>query len=359
MIQWGVNALNHGSSLAVFKDGELQTWTASHDDKFDTSTITSALHYGAPDRIFWYERPWVKKARQLYAGQYSTAMDLSVLPKRYLNEIRVHYAPVTYTPHHASHAAAGYYTSPFNHCAVVVLDAIGEFECATIWEGKYGEMKKVWSRRYPHSLGLFYSAFTQFLGLIPIRDEHLLQKMAEQGNPKRFIDYVRSYFNNGNTLELNTNFHRGVLHWDHAELTTLQEQCDLAAAVQEGKIDFDRCIATPDMMALVGRLGKILGPRNLMPNPKVGTVTMDVKSAVEAAKGGEVQFKVEKAGVIHAGVGKISFADEKLAENIRAFVDAVSRARPSGAKGSYLRKVSLSSTMGPGVSLDLTSATGN
>jgi len=134
---------------------------------------------------------------------------------------------------------------------------------------------------------------------------------------------------------------------------------DLMESIQSGKIEFDRCIATPDMMPLVGRLGKILGPRNLMPNPKVGTVTMDVKSAVEAAKGGEVQFKVEKAGVVHAGVGKVSFADEKLAENIRAFVDAVSRARPSGAKGSYLKKVSLSSTMGPGVSLDLTSATGN
>ena len=134
---------------------------------------------------------------------------------------------------------------------------------------------------------------------------------------------------------------------------------DLMETIQQGKIEFDRCIATPDMMPLVGRLGKILGPRNLMPNPKVGTVTMDVKSAVEAAKGGEVQLKVEKAGVIHAGVGKVSFADEKLAENIRAFVDAVSRARPSGAKGSYLKKVSLSSTMGPGVSLDLTSATGN
>ena len=134
---------------------------------------------------------------------------------------------------------------------------------------------------------------------------------------------------------------------------------DLMETIQQGKIEFDRCIATPDMMPLVGRLGKILGPRNLMPNPKVGTVTMDVKTAVAAAKGGEVQFKVEKAGVIHAGVGKVSFADEKLAENIRAFVDAVSRARPSGAKGSYLKKVSLSSTMGPGVSLDLTSATGN
>ncbi len=132
---------------------------------------------------------------------------------------------------------------------------------------------------------------------------------------------------------------------------------DLMETIQQGKIEFDRCIATPDMMPLVGRLGKILGPRNLMPNPKVGTVTMDVKTAVEAAKGGEVQFKVEKAGVIHAGIGKVSFTDDKLAENIRAFVEAVSRARPSGAKGAYLKKVSLASTMGPGVSVDLSSAT--
>ena len=134
---------------------------------------------------------------------------------------------------------------------------------------------------------------------------------------------------------------------------------DLMETIQSGKIEFDRCIATPDMMPLVGRLGKILGPRNLMPNPKVGTVTMDVKSAVDAAKGGEVQFKAEKAGVIHAGVGKVSFSDSHLAENIRAFVDAVSKARPSGAKGAYLKKISLASTMGPGVSVDLTSATGN
>ncbi|MDT8854489.1 50S ribosomal protein L1 [Paracoccaceae bacterium Fryx2] len=132
---------------------------------------------------------------------------------------------------------------------------------------------------------------------------------------------------------------------------------DLMEAIQGGKIEFDRCIATPDMMPLVGRLGKILGPRNLMPNPKVGTVTMDVAGAVGNAKGGEVQFKVEKAGVIHAGVGKISFDDDKLAQNVRAFVEAVTRAKPSGAKGSYLKKVSLSSTMGPGVTVDLTSAT--
>ena len=133
---------------------------------------------------------------------------------------------------------------------------------------------------------------------------------------------------------------------------------DLLEIIQGGKIDFDRCIATPDMMPLVGRLGKVLGPRNLMPNPKVGTVTMDVKSAIEAAKGGEVQFKVEKAGVVHAGIGKISFSDLQLIENVRAFVDAVSKARPAGAKGAYVRKVSLSSTMGAGVSLSIDSATG-
>jgi large subunit ribosomal protein L1 len=134
---------------------------------------------------------------------------------------------------------------------------------------------------------------------------------------------------------------------------------DLMEIVQGGKIDFDRCIATPDMMPIVGRLGKVLGPRNLMPNPKVGTVTMDVGDAVKNAKGGEVQFKVEKAGVVHAGVGKVSFDEAKLVENIRAFVDAVQKAKPAGAKGSYMKKIALSSTMGPGVSIDIDSAAGN
>jgi len=134
---------------------------------------------------------------------------------------------------------------------------------------------------------------------------------------------------------------------------------ELMETIQGGTIEFDRCIATPDMMPIVGRLGKVLGPRNLMPNPKVGTVTMDVKEAVAAAKGGQVQFKAEKAGVVHAGVGKASFEADKLVENIRAFVEAVNRAKPSGAKGSYMRKISVSSTMGPGVSIALDSATGN
>ncbi|NDV02132.1 50S ribosomal protein L1 [Pseudoroseicyclus tamaricis] len=134
---------------------------------------------------------------------------------------------------------------------------------------------------------------------------------------------------------------------------------DLMETIQGGTIDFDRCIATPDMMPIVGRLGKVLGPRNLMPNPKVGTVTMDVAEAIKAAKGGQVQFKAEKAGVVHAGVGKASFDADKLEENIRAFVEAVSRAKPAGAKGTYMKKVSLSSTMGAGVSVDVSSATGN
>ena len=130
---------------------------------------------------------------------------------------------------------------------------------------------------------------------------------------------------------------------------------DLAEKVQAGEFGFDRCIATPDMMALVGRLGKILGPRGLMPNPKLGTVTMDVKGAVQAAKSGQVEFRAEKAGIIHAGIGKASFDEGKLAENIRALVDAVQKAKPTGAKGTYLQKASLSSTMGPGVSLDVAS----
>jgi large subunit ribosomal protein L1 len=130
---------------------------------------------------------------------------------------------------------------------------------------------------------------------------------------------------------------------------------DLVEIVQKGTIDFDRCIATPDMMPLVGRLGKVLGPRGMMPNPKVGTVTTDVAAAVAASKGGAVEFRVEKAGIIHAGVGKISFDVKALEENIRAFTDAVTKAKPTGAKGNYVKKVSVTSTMGPGLKLDVAS----
>jgi large subunit ribosomal protein L1 len=133
---------------------------------------------------------------------------------------------------------------------------------------------------------------------------------------------------------------------------------ELFETVNGGTIEFDRCIATPDMMGLVGRLGKVLGPRGLMPNPRVGTVTMDVRGAVEAAKGGAVEFRVEKAGIIHAGIGKASFDEGKLVENIKAFADAVSKAKPTGAKGTYIQRIAVSSTMGPGVKVDPASVIG-
>ena len=133
---------------------------------------------------------------------------------------------------------------------------------------------------------------------------------------------------------------------------------DLMETVQAGTIDFDRCIATPDMMPIVGRLGKVLGPRNLMPNPKVGTVTVDVTEAVKAAKGGEVQFRAEKGGGVHAGIGKASFDEKQLVENVNAFIDAVAKAKPTGTKGSYMKGITLSSTMGPGVTVSIDKSAG-
>jgi large subunit ribosomal protein L1 len=133
---------------------------------------------------------------------------------------------------------------------------------------------------------------------------------------------------------------------------------DLAERINKGEMGFDRCIATPDMMGVVGRLGKVLGPRGLMPNPKLGTVTMDVTAAVKAAKAGQIEFRVEKAGIVHAGVGKASFSLQAIEENVAAFIDAITKAKPSGAKGTYMKKISLSSTMGPGVKLDLASLRG-
>lgn len=133
---------------------------------------------------------------------------------------------------------------------------------------------------------------------------------------------------------------------------------DLADQIKGGMMDFDRCIATPDMMGIVGMLGKVLGPKGLMPNPKLGTVTPDVEKAVKDAKGGAIEFRAEKAGIVHAGIGKISFDDKALAENVRAFVDAIQKARPSGAKGSFITKISLTSTMGPGIKIDEASARG-
>ncbi len=229
MIYWGINALNHGSSLSVFSHGELTIHENCKTDELDPAVIHRAFNYGGPDKIFWYERPWLKKIRQLHAGQFTTAADMSVIPRSYLKRSNLGYAKIVYTPHHASHAAAGYYTSPFDHCAVVVLDAIGEFECASIWEGREGKLRRVWSRDYPHSLGLFYSAFTKLIGYTPISEEHLLQRDSELGDPDRFYNDVRKYFDG--PIILCYNFHRGVRDWKHL-ITCDQDRWDIAAAVQ-------------------------------------------------------------------------------------------------------------------------------
>jgi carbamoyltransferase len=230
MITWGINALNHGSSLAVFENNQLVNWAFCSNDKLDKSVILNSIAAGGPDKVYWYEQPLIKKTRQLWAGQWDTAFDLSAMPNQYLKEIGVTYSKVIYTPHHGSHAAAGYYTSPFNQCAVVVLDAIGEWECASIWKGSHGELKKVWSRSYPNSLGLFYSAFTKLVGLEPIKQENIFQQMSDDGDPLRYYDAVSKYISP--VLHLNRNLHKGVRDWQHP-INNLQDQCDIAAAVQQ------------------------------------------------------------------------------------------------------------------------------
>jgi len=229
MIAWGINALNHGSSLTLFDNGDFIAYYSDKEERLPAWIFTRSIEYGEPAEIYWYERPWIKKARQLKAGQYSTAFDMSVIPKRYLDSHGLHNAKLKYTPHHASHAAAGYYTSPFDHCAVVVLDAIGEFECATIWEGRGENLVKKWHRSYPNSLGLFYSAFTKLIGYEPILEEYRLQEDSLLGDSNRYYDDIRVYFSD--TVEITENFHRGVRSWPH-EIVCQQDRYDIAAAVQ-------------------------------------------------------------------------------------------------------------------------------
>jgi carbamoyltransferase len=235
MINWGINALNHDASLAVISD-KLNFWKLSsevsgikRDDEIPEKLVEQAMTYGYPDRIYWFEQPWIKKTRQLYAGQYSTALRFDNLPGVMLANLGLGSVPVTYVPHHASHAAAGYYTSPFLEATVVVIDAIGEWECATIWHGSGNKLKKVKSWSYPNSLGLFYSAFTKLIGFTPVEQEFLLQMASYNGDPDRYYKEVKSYISN--TLKLTRNLHRGVLDWPY-EIKDLQDQCDIAAAVQ-------------------------------------------------------------------------------------------------------------------------------
>jgi carbamoyltransferase len=237
MITWGINALNHDASITVFKNGVLKFWKRSSeytgqpgDDQLNIDLVRDAfksVSEKGPDEIIWYERPWLKKTRQAYAGQWGWALDLDELPTRYLKKFGLGYAPISYMPHHLSHAAAGFLTSPFEESTVVVLDAIGEWESATIWRGRGTKLEKLWSRNYPTSLGVFYSAFTHLLGLIPVGEEHILQQWSDRGNPYRFLDQVKSYW--VPNWKMNRNLHKGVRDWP---FKITDEKYDIAASVQ-------------------------------------------------------------------------------------------------------------------------------
>lgn len=221
MITWGINSLNHGSSIAIFENNKLIHWQFFTEDEIPKLDLEYFEYKYKPDHIYWYERPWIKKTRQAYAGQWSRVFSLEDIPRLWLKANKIT-APITYTPHHGSHAAAGYYTSPFNHCAIVVLDAIGEWETMSIWEGKHGEITKLWSNRYPRSLGLFYSAFTDLINLTPIKEEFKLQQLSEQGDRNRYLAEVLKRYN--------SNLHKGVQDWPYE--VNPEDHKDIAAAVQ-------------------------------------------------------------------------------------------------------------------------------
>ncbi len=242
MIEWGINALNHDASIAVFDSNKLVMHKRSSefsgiigDSDLNQGLIDNCLRFGYPDKIYWYERPFVKKFRQLRAGQWRWVFDLNEFPEFYLQDFLID-TPIVYTSHHRSHAAAGYYTSPFDHCAVVVIDAIGEWESISIWEGQGKQLHKRWSRSYPTSLGLFYSAFADLLGFVPTKQEHLLQQLSDQGNPNTFYGKVKSYFDVDGNLKFN--LHKGVTNWGPV---LEHDRADIAAAVQlvfEEQVDY-------------------------------------------------------------------------------------------------------------------------
>ena len=238
MITWGISANSHDAALAVFNDDGLEF--ASHSERFsgikndahlNKELIDYALQWGEPDEVVWYERPFRKTLRQLRAGQGWNYNENNI--KRYLAGYGIN-APIRYTSHHHSHAAAGYYTSPFSDATVVCIDSIGEFETLTVWEGKDNVLKKIHSQGYPHSIGLWYSAMTQRVGLKPNEDEYILMGMAAYGNPRRLwndmyemIDYI-----DGADVRYKDNLHRGCKRWK-PELTTEQDMFDIAAATQK------------------------------------------------------------------------------------------------------------------------------
>jgi carbamoyltransferase len=236
MITWGISANSHDAALAVFEDNKLKF--ASHSERFsrikndphlsDDLVNHAASLYGEPDKVIWYEKPFLKTTRQLFAGQGFKNNNISQYLKKYNID-----APIKYKKHHESHAAAGFYTSPFESATILVIDAIGEWECITVWQGRENKLRKVYSQGYPHSIGLWYSAMTQRLGLKPNEDEYILMGMAAYGNPNKYFDRINNdFFYVGHTgwPKLKRNLHRGCL--DYLPDLPIEEYFDIAAAVQ-------------------------------------------------------------------------------------------------------------------------------
>lgn len=241
MITWGCVGNSHDASLAVFENDILQ-WAGlakdfsdvSNDPHINSGLLTWALAgWGRPDKIVWYELPWLKTLRQYRAGQGWLWKENNI--RNYFKQRGLDNVPIEYTKHHHSHAAYAYYTQPHDNCAVACLDSIGEFESLTIWHGKNGRLKKIYSQGYPHSLGLFYSAMTQRMGLVPQRDEYLVAQKGAKGNPSRLMPYIKRDLLDNNLGKLfitKENLHRGCRWW-RPDLTTEQDMCDIAAATQK------------------------------------------------------------------------------------------------------------------------------
>jgi carbamoyltransferase len=238
MIVWGINALNHDASICVFQDN-IPVWHCRSSDfthiKGDPYLNDEIVYhaktlYGEPELVYWYERPFLKKLRQLRAGQFKDAFSINDIPRVHLNKFKIN-CPIIYTGHHHSHAAAGYYTSNFNRAAVVVVDAIGEFETMSIWRGHGKNLEKLWSRSYPNSLGIFYSSFTELIGLKPLSQEHVLQQLSSKGDHFVYYDTILNYFKKPTVLKYN--LHKGVYNWPFSYDLSEQDVYDIAAAVQK------------------------------------------------------------------------------------------------------------------------------
>jgi carbamoyltransferase len=229
----GINCLNHDAAVSVIEDGKILF--AAHSERYsrkkndmylNDDIIKEALSYGKPDKVAYYERPWIKKTRQLYAGQYSEVFNINNLPNRYLKTF-LGDTKIEYIDHHLSHAAAGYYTSPYNEAAILVIDGIGEWDVLTVWHGKGKDIRKIYSIKYPHSLGLFYSAATQNIGLKPCEEEYILMGMSGWGKDKHKSTILEDLFDPMKLLKINYNLHKGLGSYGHN-----WDKFDMAASTQ-------------------------------------------------------------------------------------------------------------------------------